>query len=101
MGWFGSLNWRPRFTKLVSAHINDSSVAVLVLLNYWHESDLEVSSSVLLEVCMAVPVDGECSYGNGLLRHRTSEKEDRAFVRGPVRVEGRVGRDDQFGRGEI
>jgi len=50
-----------------------------VLLNYWHESDLEVSSSVLLEVCMAVPVDGECSYGNGLLRHRTSEKEDRAL----------------------
>jgi len=35
-----------------------------VLLNYWHESDLEASSSVLLESCVAVPVDRECSYGN-------------------------------------
>eukprot|EP00588_Corethron_pennatum_P010389 CAMPEP_0194265292 /NCGR_PEP_ID=MMETSP0169-20130528/592_1 /TAXON_ID=218684 /ORGANISM="Corethron pennatum, Strain L29A3" /LENGTH=283 /DNA_ID=CAMNT_0039005731 /DNA_START=138 /DNA_END=985 /DNA_ORIENTATION=- len=64
VGWFGSLNWRPRFTKLVSAHLDDSSVAVPVLLNYWHESDLEASSSVLLKECVAVPVDRECSYGN-------------------------------------
>lgn len=65
-GFLGTQNYKPRFIKLTQSLFEGYSLELPALHSYWSEDPFTLCSSILLDGCIAVPVDRKTMTGSRL-----------------------------------